>query len=298
MARFPDRARVCFIGASTIQHNHFLAHIVAYYREHFKSAGVEFYNCGISGGTITTVLNAFDEDVMNYDPTHAVIMIGMNDSCRDALNGAPDTKYNALQTAFEAYRQNLEKLCGRLEGMGVSITLCTFTPYAEYIESNEPALRGGSALFLGYADYIRAFAKDKGYPLCDYHSYLTRVMQTEALHEADRVHANKHGHYYMAKCFMESQGFDIGEEKELPSDVQRWHEATAAVRQVIAAEHFIMHDDFTTAEEERIAAIKAYLDTDKEGRYVEYFKSLAREYQKLKPEYSQNIEFIKSFMKE
>ena len=289
---------VCFIGDSITHHNYSLARIVAYYRENFKSAKVEFYNCGISGGTITTVLNAFDEDVVNYDPTHAVIMIGMNDSCRDSLNGAAEARYDALKVAFEAYKQNLKKLCDRLESMGVSITLCTPTPYAEYMESDEPALRGGSALLLGYANHVRTFAKERGYSLCDYHNYLTRIMQTDVLHNPDRVHPSVHGHYYIAKCFLESQGFDIGEEKGLPTDVQKWHEATVAVRQVIATEHFIMHDDFTTTQEERVAAIKAYVDTDKEGKYVEYFKSLAREYQDLKPKYTQNLEYIKNFMKE
>ena len=161
-----------------------------------------------------------------------------------------------------------------------------------------PALRGGSALLLGYADYVRNFAKKRDYLLCDYHSYLTRVMQTDVLHDADRVHPSVHGHYHIAKCFLESQGFDIGEEKELATDVQKWHKATVAVRQVIATEHFIMHDDFTATEEQRFATIRAYIDTDKEGPYVEYFKNLAIEYQELKPQFAKNIEYIKSFMKQ
>ena len=50
MNRFPNGARVCFIGDSITHNNLFLAHIVAYYREHFKDSKVKFYNCGVSCG--------------------------------------------------------------------------------------------------------------------------------------------------------------------------------------------------------------------------------------------------------
>ena len=39
----------------------------------------KFYNCGIAGGAVSTTLNAFDTDILPHDPTHAVIMIGIND---------------------------------------------------------------------------------------------------------------------------------------------------------------------------------------------------------------------------
>ena len=118
MNRFPNGARVCFIGDSITHNNLFLAHIVSFYREHFADAKVEFYNCGISGGTLTTTLNCFDEDILPYNPTHAVIMIGINDSDRNALIGAKEHKYYSLERAYNNYKTNLEMLCKRLEGIG------------------------------------------------------------------------------------------------------------------------------------------------------------------------------------
>ena len=108
MNRFPNGARVCFIGDSITHNNLFLAHIVAFYREHFADAKVEFYNCGISGGTLTTTLNCFDEDILPYNPTHAVIMIGINDSDRNALIGAKEYKYYSLELAYNNYKPNHE----------------------------------------------------------------------------------------------------------------------------------------------------------------------------------------------
>lgn len=297
MKRFPNGARVCFIGDSITHNNLFLAHIVAHYREHFPESKVEFYNCGISGGTLTTTLNSFDEDILPHNPTHAVIMIGINDSNRSALNAVPENKYNALKTAYDKYKINLDKLLDRLKSMNVDVTLCTQMPYAEYMESDETVLRGGSALLLGYANYIKSYAKEHDYPLCDYHSYATRVMQTENIFNPDRVHPIPRGHYYMAKCFLEFQGLDLGEEKELPSDIQKWHDIVGLVRNTIATEHFILNDDFTTTQEQRIAAIKDYLENEQTGPYVDYFKQLAKQYQDIKPQQQENIKFTIDFMK-
>jgi type I restriction-modification system DNA methylase subunit len=101
MSRFPNGARVCFIGDSITHNNLHVSHVVDYYREHFADAKVEFYNCGISGGTLTTTLNCFDEDIPLYNPTHAVIMIGINDSARWALPFTGEEKYSYVATLDE-----------------------------------------------------------------------------------------------------------------------------------------------------------------------------------------------------
>ncbi len=297
MNRFPDGARVCFIGDSITHNNRFLAHIVAYYRKHFREAKVEFYNCGISGGTLNTTLACFDEDILTYNPTHAVIMIGINDSARWALPFKGEEKYQTIRDAFEKYKSNLIKLCNKLENMGVEITLCTPTPYAEYMESDEAVLRGGYALMQAYADYIRDFAKDKGYPVCDYHDYFIRTMQTEIIYNPDRVHPTNRGQYYMAKCFLASQGFDLGDEKELPEDIAKWHEVVGKIRHVFATEHNILNDDFTLTDEERAAKIKDYFDNEQTGPYVDYFKQLAGKYPEFKAQLQENIQFVIDFMK-
>lgn len=297
MNRFPDGARVCFIGDSITHNNLFVSHIVAYYRAHFPQSKVEFYNCGISGGTLTTILNVFDEDILPYAPTHAVLMIGINDANLGALldSGAP--RYHAVEEAFLRYKNNLVRLCQRLQETGTELTLCTPMPYAEYLTSDVAPYPGGSALLLAYAEYLRKFAAEQGYPICDYHAFATRTMQTEELYQADRVHPNPRGHYYMAKCFLAFQGLELGEEKELPSDIREWSAIVSLVRNTIATEHFILHDDFTTTQEERKAAIKEYLETEQTGPHVEYFKTLSAQYQEIKPKQQEHIAFITDFMK-
>lgn len=297
MNNFPVGARVCFIGDSITHNNLALAHIVSYYREHLSDQKIEFYNCGISGGTLNTTLSCFDEDILPYNPTHAVIMIGINDSARWALPFTGEIKYTTIKDAFQKYKSNLSKLCDRLENMGVKITLCTPTPYAEYIESDQPVLRGGFALMQAYADYIREFAKEKGYFLCDYHDYFIRVMQSENLFCPDYVHPTNRGQYHMAKCFLASQGYDLYEEKSLPDDVQKWHEVVGKIRHVFASEHNILNDDFSLSDQERAVKIKEYYDNEQTGPYVEYFKGLAEKYPEYKAQLQENVQFVIDFMK-
>lgn len=297
MKRFDNNARVCFIGDSITHANRFVAHIVAYYREHFPEAKVEFYNCGIAGGTVNTILNAFDEDIRNYNPTHVVLMIGINDSGYNALNALPERKYEELKRAYDNYKINLDKLCEKLKEMGTSLTLCTPMPYDEYMKSSEPTLPGGCALLLGYAEFIKKYAQDHGYPVCDYHSYATSVMQREVIFNPDRVHPNANGHYHMAKCFLKFQGYELGEEKELPSNIQKWHEAVLLLRDTITTEHLIMKDNFSVTQEEGVAAVKHYLESEHTEPYAEIYKGLAKRYIDTKPKQQDYLKFVIDFMK-
>ena len=101
----------------------------------------------------------------------------------------------------------------------------------------------------------------------------------------------------MAKCFLEFQGFDLGDEKELPEDIAEWHNVVGRVRNTIATEHFILNDDFTTTQQQRWDAIKDYLENEQTGPYVDYFKQLAKQYQTYKPQQQENIQFTIDFMK-
>lgn len=297
MNRFPDGARVCFVGDSITHNNRYVAHILAYYREHFPEAGVEFYNCGTSGATLRCTLNGFDEDIRPYDPTHVVLMMGVNDSGRTALNDPPESKYDALLERFETFKSRLDTLSTILKEMGAQLIICTPPPYAEYIDSDVKPLPGASALLLGYADYLKSFAREHGYPLCDQHTNITRAMQLETIYRGDRVHLLERGHYYLAKGFLAFQGLDLGEEKELPADVQEWDEHMGKIRSIFAAEHFVMHDDFTSTTEQRKQAIAQWLEEEKDRPDTDYYKMLYQKHQRIKDEQQECLRFCIEFMK-
>jgi len=260
MNGFPKTARVCFIGDSITHNNGFVSYISAYYHEHLKDRKVNFYNCGVAGARIRTALPIMDKDVFTHNPTHAVIMSGINDSDRWALSQPKSVeRYDILVNAYEVYQQNLREICRRLREKNVEIILCTPTPYDEYQDSDTDVFKGGYALMAGYAQCVRDVAKELNLPLCDYHRYFSRMLQEENLINKDRVHPNDLGQFYIAKCFLDFQGYDIGEYKPLPSYMDLWREKVKIYRNIWAAERLII-DKYDLTVEEQIAAIKKYIE--------------------------------------
>ena len=284
MSLFPKNARVCFLGDSITHNNEYVSRICAYYIENKKELNVKFFNGGTSGGSIRTLLANFDSDVIAHKPTHAVIMIGINDSWRNALNDYERGvyRYSRLKEAFENYKNNLATICEKLDELGVKITLCTPTPYDEYQVSETPALRGGFALIAEYASHVRNFAKEKCYGLCDFHAYISEIAQSEKIINPDRVHPNSLGHYHMAKCFMEYQGENIGEYAPIPEYLDEWRNVVERLRNIRATEHLIIHD-YSLSTQEKLEKAKKYIEGDGNEGPREAFLLRATQYLKDKP---------------
>lgn len=294
MRGFPKGARVVFLGDSITHANDYISRIVDYYHQNLSDRKVSFYNCGVSGGSLRTLLTIFDQDIAVHKPTHAVIMIGINDSARYLLSDLPRGKerYDRMLWAFNAYKERLSTICQKLEALGCEIILCTQTPYDEYQESDVPTLKGGFTLLSAYAEYVRSFAKEKGYKLCDYHTYISKVAQSDAVIRPDRVHPNELGHYHMAKCFLEFQGYDIGEYKDIPEYLSEWRNRVSELRDIHAAEYLIIQD-YSLSTEERISTIKEKLTA---GTLDNYFTNLSKRYVVNKPKQKQIEEEIVTLM--
>lgn len=288
MRGFPKGARVVFLGDSITHANDYIARIVDYYHEHLSDRKVNIYNCGVSGGSLKTLLTIFDQDIAVHKPTHAVIMIGINDSARDLLSELPRGKerYDRMLSAFNVYKERLSTICQKLESLGCEIILCTQTPYDEYQKNDIPVFEGGFALLSAYAEYVRNFARENGYKLCDYHTYISMVAQFEAVISPDRVHPNELGHYHMAKCFLDFQGYDIGEYKDIPEYLKEWREKVQMLRNIHATEHLIIQD-YSLTHEQRLEKAKAFVNNPIESPYKDYFLALAKEYVEDKPNQKQ-----------
>ncbi|MBR1969796.1 MAG: SGNH/GDSL hydrolase family protein [Clostridia bacterium] len=278
MKGFPENSRVCFVGDSITYNNGFISHISAFYHEHFKERNVNFYNCGVAGGRISTALPILDEDVLSYRPTHAVIMFGINDSERCWLDLPKSMeRYEKMVSAYEVYKKNLAEICRRLRENDVEIILCTQIPYDEYQNSEVAPLKGGYALMAGYAEYVRQFAKENGYGLCDYHRNFSRAIQKEDLINPDRVHPNDRGQFLIAKCFLEFQGIDIGEQKTFPKYMDKWRELVNAYRKIWTVERLVI-DKYDLPQEKRLAIVKEYIKENENNKNTEFIVSLAKDY--------------------
>ena len=301
MKQFPKNSRVCFVGDSITHRSIFSKHIVAYYREHFSELSIEFYNCGIAGGYLSNTIRIFDEDVAIYDPTHIVLMIGVNDSRRDLLSRpSTEERYEKLHEAYEKYKNNMECFYQLTSERGIELILCTPAPYAEYQKTDEfPPLPGGYALIGGYADFVRSFAREHGLALCDYHKAMTRAMQTEILFDPDRVHPTQNGHAVMAKEFLSMLGIDYEPLKTFSDDIEEWYDVTQTLRNIITTEFLMIPGYANMNDDERSAKISEYYENMKNGSYAPgpYFERLVLAYVKNKPSRSEYVDFVKKFMK-
>ena len=298
--RFPDGARVCFVGDSITHNNGFVSRIAGFYREHFPEAGVEFYNCGISGATLGTILTLFERDVLCFDPTHVVLMIGVNDAHRSHLEKKSIDRFDKMLAAFECYQSRLQMFFEKVKKIPAELILCTPVPYDEYHKSEIPSLQGGAAMMLGYSEYVKSFAKENGISLCDYHSYIARelTLSSTPLYSADHVHPKPWGHFHIAKCFLAFQGLELLEDEGIPVSVLPWHEATVKIRDTIATEHFILSDDeLLSSDDYKMNAILDFIQSPKESSNKDIFLRFAKAYPENKKNQAKNIEFVKAFMK-
>lgn len=291
---FPKGARVVFAGDSNINNNRFLCHINEYYRKHVPDLSVSFFNCAIAGGTIGTLLAVFDRDIMYYNPTHIVLSIGGNDSGIVYLRQKDETTYDKLTECYERFKKNLEAFEGLCKKNGITLYFGTTLPYAEYQEGLPNVYRGGYALFKHYADTMRDFAEKGGYAYCDYHPYITRELMFKELYRNDHLHLNNLGHYYLAKCFLESQGFALDTD-ELSPEIVEWNAKTQAVRNIFVAmyENFCLGASLEEAKEK----IQKYIDTtDATDPKTRYKLGLAKSFMRDYGSFDENREWLKNFV--
>ena len=278
---FPDNSRVVFIGDSITAANLVLPRVIHAYKCVVKAKNIRFFNCGVAGGTAEFAVTSFEKDIKRYNPTHAVISFGINDSYRDFLREERSAeRLEKLIAAYNVYKKKMSELVDLLLGLDVEVTLCTPVPYDEYSESDTPALRGGYALMLGYSEFVRNLAKEKGVRLYDQHETLSRVMSAESIISSDRIHPTEHGYFVLAREFLKAQGIELGDHTEIPECFSEWHSYVARLRKVIASECMIVND-FSAPTEEKMNRMRAKMEKEDWGQPV--FESFIRAYVADKP---------------
>ena len=164
--------------------------------------------------------------------------------------------------SFAQYQKNIANYTRLLVQNGVQVTLCTPPIYDEYGESETPAMGGGHASMVAYANFIRQFAAEHGFAVCDYNSFTGRAVHVEQqpVFTADRVHPTEHGYYLMAKCFLASQGLQIDEEAPIPAYLDEWRAAVRRLRIIYGAEHMVVRtENYHLPAEEKLALVRKKL---------------------------------------
>lgn len=284
MNRFPTFSRVCFVGDSITAAGNYTEFVAQFYASYLKSSGVRFYVGAVPGGTAASQNVFFENDIMVYKPDHVVVMLGTNDCDRGQLAKPRDDKsrYTILYDCFENYKSNLNRLLDRLERNGVSVTLCSPPPYAEYQSEGCETLRGALALTSVYAEYCRSVAKERGLNFCDIHTALTKAMQYETLFGDDRLHPNIRGHHVIADTILRAMGFTNYEPLPLNKEFAERAKVRGMLSAIYAVELMVLRlNRYELPLEDKLTLVKQYLE---EKRYPDtYFKNIAEMYLVNKP---------------
>ena len=314
MNRFPDHARVVFIGDSITCGGIWIAHIYDYYLRHFPKSDIRMYNAGISGGSTTSALEYYDRgNGENYKPTHAVIMLGMNDVWRGLYeikpeeNDIADKQPAKRMEAIGNYEKRLRTLTSLLLERGVKPTFVTPTIYDESTDPRALDKIGCDAGLEYLGEINRRIAAQTGSDFVNLHAPIRFLNAAHPMIRADRVHPNEFGHVCMAHLFLAAQGLVDeptalsvnslpGWEELLPANRARY-EAERKVRTYWNAEWLLLRDHPGTEEERR-----AYLKEFRKTAPNEFWTDLVDNYFAMdgdvKPAQEQEIACVEACLKQ
>lgn len=229
---------------------------------------MKIFNCGVSGGTATNALLHMHSQCLVYNPTHVVIMFGVNDIAR--TNYAPSVRDNEENitrrlNAMANCKASYAKVIDNVIAAGASPVLCTPVPYDEVSDSPAENLECQCALD-EVADYVRTIASERGYPLIDFTAQMKPLLGKRAIISPDRVHPTPHGYHVMAQIFLHDIGAIDECDFDTPFVFEEWNEKRYEAERKLHCLKFvefdyILHSGFAigaTLEEKKAVARAKY----------------------------------------
>ncbi|RYC70112.1 SGNH/GDSL hydrolase family protein [Spirosoma sordidisoli] len=211
---FQKGDRVAFVGNSITNNGEFHHNIFQYYVTRFPEKPVTFFNCGISGDVTGGILSRMDDDILVHNPTHVVLMIGMNDVKRSLYGPKPTTDTDTLtqrREAIRVYKANLDSLVRVFSGRNIKVILQKPTIYDQTARLKTATNLGVNDALKQCADYTEELARKYRLPIVDYWTILNAINTdlqkkdpTATIIGPDRVHPASAGHLIMAYQFLTS----------------------------------------------------------------------------------------------
>ncbi len=212
---FRNGNRICFVGNSITNNGEFHHNIYLFHLTRYPQEQITFFNCGISGDVTGGILKRMDDDILINNPTHAVIMIGMNDVRRNLYGQRPTQNADTLRMRREAidlYKQNLEKIIEVFLSKNIRVILQKPSIYDQTGQLQAFNNFGVNDALKACADYIEIMAAKYKLPVVDYWTIMTNL-NTElqksnpsaTLTSKDRVHPESTGHLVMAYQFLKTE---------------------------------------------------------------------------------------------
>ncbi|MDO4568876.1 MAG: SGNH/GDSL hydrolase family protein [Planctomycetia bacterium] len=224
---FGDGDVVCFYGDSITHGGRFHYYIYDYYLTRFPEKNITFVNAGVAGDNAGAAMTRIEEDIFVKNPSHVVLMFGMNDVGRGNYVADPSPEQSKRQeNALLAYERNMKQLVSALcEKNAPTLIFLTPSPFDDTGENdrnnNQPGCNGGlgrcAEIVKNLADALNSQESTsggaQGVPLVvDFHDQMTTLNLAKqatnphfTLIGPDRVHPGATGHYVMAWLFLRAQ---------------------------------------------------------------------------------------------
>lgn len=208
MPLFPSGSKVCFVGNSITNNGEYYNDLWMYYATRFPTAQIHFYNCGISGDVAGGILKRMDQDILIHQPTHAVMMIGMNDVKRN-LYGKNQGSDSQKEKALTEYNENTDAAVSILKKRVGNLILLKPSIYDQTAVIETENLYGVNDALQRCAQQMSSLSEKYHTGLVDFQTILLRINKQEQLKDPaftiigkDRVHPLSAGHFVMAYQFL------------------------------------------------------------------------------------------------
>lgn len=211
---FEDGSRICFVGNSITHQGGFHHNIMLYQMTRFPQNQVIIFNCGIGGNQAYNVLERMENDILVHNPTHAVIMLGMND-VHLSLYGPnptadPDT-LNKRRVAIETYKNGMDSIVNIFLSKNIKVILQKPSIYDQTAIIPKPNHYGTNDALKECADFIQQLASKYNLPVIDYWTIMGRINKeiqkkdpAYTIVGKDRVHPGVTGHLIMTYQFLKT----------------------------------------------------------------------------------------------
>lgn len=212
---FEKGAIVCFVGNSITQAGGFHHNALLYHITRFPDKPLAFYNCGIGGSVTGSVLERMEDDILVHNPTHAVIMLGMNDINRSLYGSGSTTNSDTIryrEDAISNYKVNLERIVNIFLTKNIKVILQQPSIYDQTAVLPIANNYGANDALKRCADFIGELGKKYQLPVVDYWTVMSQINhelqnkdQSATIVGPDRVHPGTEGHLIMAYQFLKSE---------------------------------------------------------------------------------------------
>ncbi len=199
---------VALIGDSITHGGSFHAFLQVFNATQFPNEKVSYYNCGIAGDNTPGTTDRVEKDILIHNPTHALIMLGMNDVGRWLYPGTKKVDQETLKKREEIlknYTKNMEKLSALLIEKGVKLIFTTPSIYDQTVVLERKNNFGINDGLIDFGNAVREIAKKHNAPVIDFNTAMLAVNKkiqtndkTATIVGLDRIHPGDNGHLVMA----------------------------------------------------------------------------------------------------